>query len=437
MIEGGRGRRATLTMSDVERIVAETTFPTRVAEPRIGIEIEAFPIATSNGITRRTSLKESATLLADEGFTLREGLNPSFDLPDAGTLTFEPGGQLEHSSAPAPIVCDAINELLDVRDFIVSAYSKHGISLAFTGVDHWHDVEDVPQQLAGPRYPAMASYFDDRGPWGAVMMRHTSSLQINLETGSGDVARERWQLANLAVPLLTATFSTSPSHNVHSTRALAWQQLDPTRTGFPGGFVAMKPDPAGHMTEFALDADVLVVIRDGTAVQGSQGWSFRDWLTEPHPELGFPRAADLDYHLTTLFPEVRPRAGVLEIRSCDALPPRWQPVPVVLMAGLLYDDVARQEALEVLERYLHITPLLWSAAAARGLADDTIAYLVEHVWPLALEGSKRLGKVFIGPKQAISERFVEAYPMQRKTPADELRELLDHDAMAALEWAAG
>ncbi len=51
------------------------------------------------------------------------------------------------------------------------------------------------------------------------------------------------------------------------------------------------------------------------------------------PSTGGPTLADLDYHLTTLFPPVRPR-GYVEIRCLDALPDRWWPAVAALTATL-------------------------------------------------------------------------------------------------------
>ena len=55
--------------------------------------------------------------------------------------------------------------------------------------------------------------------------------------------------------------------------------------------------------------------------------------------------ADLDYHLTTLFPPVRPR-GYVEIRCLDALPDRWWPAIAAITATLLDDPVAADVAAE-------------------------------------------------------------------------------------------
>ena len=61
----------------------------------------------------------------------------------------------------------------------------------------------------------------------------------------------------------------------------------------------------------------------------------RDWVEAGHP-LGFPTADDLAYHLTTLFPPVRPK-GWLELRMIDALPDPWWRVPVAVAAAWIDD----------------------------------------------------------------------------------------------------
>ena len=59
--------------------------------------------------------------------------------------------------------------------------------------------------------------------------------------------------------------------------------------------------------------------------------TFTRWILDGHA-LGYPTIDDLDYHLTTLFPPVRPR-GWLEIRYLDALPAPWWRVAATIVAG--------------------------------------------------------------------------------------------------------
>jgi gamma-glutamylcysteine synthetase len=80
-----------------------------------------------------------------------------------------------------------------------------------------------------------------------------------------------------------------------------------------------------------------------------------------------PTAADLDYHLTTLFPPVRPR-GYLEIRYLDAAPEPWWPALAAVTTVLLDDPVAAGQAAAA------TLPVAgaWDRAARVGLADPAL-----------------------------------------------------------------
>ncbi len=81
-----------------------------------------------------------------------------------------------------------------------------------------------------------------------------------------------------------------------------------------------------------------------------------------------PTMADLDYHLTTLFPPVRPR-GFLEIRYLDSVPDAVWPAVVFTLATLLDDPVAADIAAEATES----VATAWDRAAQVGLADRAAA----------------------------------------------------------------
>ena len=73
-----------------------------------------------------------------------------------------------------------------------------------------------------------------------------------------------------------------------------------------------------------------------------------------------PTAADLDVHLTTLFPPVRLR-GYLELRYLDMTAPRWWPAIAAVVTTLMDDPVAADLATEATER----TAELWTRGGAR------------------------------------------------------------------------
>jgi glutamate--cysteine ligase len=325
-----------------------------------------------------------------------------------------------------------------VSDMLQTALGKRNATLAAAGVDLWHPLEDVPQQLRAGRYTAMAHYYDSIGPWGAVMMRHTASLQVNLDLGPEGVWQERWALANLMSPLVTATFACSPGEAGVCTRAHAWQNLDPSRTGFTAGLVhGSDDDPRMQWAYAALDANVMLIrSEDGGAHPCEPGSSFIGWIEHGHPELGWPTRDDLDYHLTTLFFEVRPR-GFLELRAGEALPGRWRAALVVLMTAALYDDRARTHALELLDGLQHRLPSMWRRASVEGVRDPELADLAGRVWGAALEGAHRLPLEYFGRTAlAVAHEFLERFTYQGRMPADELGALQAQDPALALRWAS-
>jgi glutamate--cysteine ligase len=353
-----------------------------------------------------------------------------------GRFSVEPGAQVEHSTAIHPTASGAVRELERGLATLARAFDEDRAVLAAAGLDVWHEPGSVPQQLDVPRYRAMGVYFARRSSSGAVMMQHTCSLQVNLDLGPPGVADERWLVANLASPIVTASFACSPVPGAVCGRGLAWLALDPTRTGVPRLLTVGVTDPVSQMTDLALRADVLLVrTAGGGAVPGRPGWTFERWLRDGHPRFGRPSVSDLRYHLTTLFPEVRPR-GFLEIRSADSVPARWRAAPVTLLAGMLYDDRARGEILAVLERHQAQLPRLLSRAAIVGVSDPVLCALAVEAWSLALAGARRLPQGFVASADLVrAETFLDRFTLRGRCPSDELRERLATSPAAALAWA--
>lgn len=449
MIDG----ESALHPDDVAEVVASVCFPERDdPEPgRVGLEVERFAIRTSptgapggrlSICDRDPSLQSVLDALADAGGGVGRRRDvfgiPSYPVDAGGRLTFEPGGAVEHATAVHDSARGALEEIEALTPILVEAFDKHGVVLASPGVDPFHDVSEIPLQLDCFRYPAMADYFDRRGPDGRVIMRHTCSIQVNLDLGSGEARAERWLLANLLAPLVTATFANSPGAGHVGGRARAWQRIDPTRTGFPEALWRHGSDDAvEQMAAAALTADVLLV-RTGPegAVAGEPGWTFGDWLREPHADHGAPSVEDLEYHLTTVFHEVRPR-GMLEFRSVDAIPQRWRGVPVTLLSGAIEDPVTRRRLLGLLERHRHELPTMWRHAAHTGVGDPSFCALTVETWSYAMEGAARLPQGYLADDAlAVAEEFLERYTLRGRCPADDLRQALTQSPAAALASVA-
>jgi glutamate--cysteine ligase len=169
---------------------------------------------------------------------------------------------------------------------------------------------------------------------------------------------------------------------------------------------------------------------------GIPGFSFANWVSAGHEEYGWPTVQDLDYHLTTLFFEVRAR-GFLELRAGEALPDRWRAAQVVLIAALLYDEQARSEALDALSGIRACLQDYWHRASVAGVRDPDIGALAQTTWAIAIRGAERMPSGFFGARALCAAReFLDRYTNQNRMPADELAELNQQDPAAALSWAS-
>jgi glutamate--cysteine ligase len=139
--------------------------------------------------------------------------------------------------------------------------------------------------------------------------------------------------------------------------------------------------------------------------------SFTRWILDGH-ELGHPTIDDLDYHLTTLFPPVRPR-GWLEFRYLDALPDPWWRVAATVVAALLLDDSAKAAAFRATEG----TEDLWLAAARWGLEHPALASAALESVEAALEAAERVGADDDSVAALVS--YIDRYVARGRCPADD------------------
>jgi glutamate--cysteine ligase len=360
--------------------------PIASAHPRtIGLELELIPIHRSTRARALATTHKGAStseVLSRLGRRDRwreessGGDPPSWNTQDGARISFEPGGQIEISTAPQPTASGVIDSTHNLVTMIRAAMSDVGIELLARGVDPFNDIDAVPLQLHRDRYTGMTRYFDSIGPSGVRMMRQTAALQINLERGEDP--RPRWRLLNSLAPIVVALFANSRQYAGKRTdwasyRAQLWRTLDPSRTGI----VYDEPEQAERYLRFALDA---IAMRSGAGGVGYR--AFREWMTEPAVT-----REDWLFHLSTLFPEVRPKE-FFELRSADTIEPDSLAAPVVFVTSLVYDDESAQRAIELLGVP---SEKLLERAGRLGLADPEIRRIASRLVVIALEGGRRLG----------------------------------------------
>jgi Gamma-glutamylcysteine synthetase len=125
---------------------------------------------------------------------------------------------------------------------------------------------------------------------------------------------------------------------------------------------------------------------------------------------------DWELHLTTLFPEVRPRR-YFELRSADTIPPEYLAAPIAFIAGLVYDEATSVAAAGILD--LPEIGLLETAGRA-GLGDSTIRERSVQLVDLALAGCRSLDPSYLSKADLASAAdFFDRYTCQGQSPGDD------------------
>lgn len=351
--------------SEALRALVESQFQAPTAarpDASMGAELELIPIrdgslrrvsieATADGAGSADVARDAARIHGWKETTGEYGA-PSWVMPNGGRLAYEPGGQFEIIS---PVFESAGALAAFLRDAVAALRQSGrsaGVQLLAIGIDPYNAVESVPLELHAPRYDAMTTYFESIGQSGVRMMRQTASLHVSVELGPS--VMDRWALLNSLAPYLTASYANSRIYAGGATgyasyRSRLWQTLDNTRTGLPFDQV----DPIGAYTRFASRAGR--ILDDDRA------------------------------HLTTLFPEVRPR-GYFEIRSLDSMEPDRIEAALLFISGLIHDPGAATAAAQLLGPP---DAALLGRAAEYGRSDSFINARLEALEKIVAESSRQ------------------------------------------------
>ena len=371
-----------------------------------GVELE-WPVHQVGDVSARPSGEQIAVL---DGVRLASG----------GRVTFEPGGQVELSTAPARSVTDALDAADLDTHLLQLRLAELGLQSEILAVDHRRAPHRV---LDRPRYQAMESFFAEHGAAGTWMMCNTASTQVNISHDQADPAR-RWLTMHRIAPVLIAAFANSPGVDAAgrrwaSLRQAIWWSIDAGRTR-P---VRVDLDPDAAWLDYAMRADVMYINgpgATGTAVR--PGLSFAQWMALGHPA-GWPTVPDFEYHLSTLFPPVRPR-GWLELRVLDALPSWIRDCATIMVAAASVEEACRELAARLPD-----TSGLWLTAARHGLKHPTLAAAATTLCEVARAYQGAVtddGRLAAGLAE-----FDERYVRRGRCPGDDLGTGGDQDPCRA------
>jgi len=433
------------TCLNVLEILLEGDGNPDAADPgeRVGLELESFSFLEGPGG------RQPARLTREKGslFELLAATSPScggamnrrqaeeggempgdayvIPMPSGSSFQFEPGAQVEISTAPFTSLESLETGLRDMQEVLQTVSGRSSYQFAQCGTHPWFSASEIGMQFHKTRYLAMARYFDRLGPFGRQMMVQTCSMQVNLDAGRDWTTRvRRVAAANLLAPFVIAMFANSGVtaarvNGYKSHRSFIWQRLDPSRTGVLPvdrliGTLDRKTLLDAYL-DFALKAPVIYIEEFGEEVLPVD-CTFESWLGHPIKNLS-PSIAHFKNHLSLLFPEVRWK-GYLELRSADSPPPEWQMIPALFYCGLLYPDRVLDAALDLLLPCAPELPELMQRAVY-GMEDDRLFAVSGKLIDLSIQGLSALPRSFTGNGgTARLSDFADLYTLRRRTFAD-------------------
>lgn len=387
------------TTEDAEAYVAMVCFKHGPPE-RTGVELE-WTVHHRDDANRPLDPRLLADALRDHAPATVAPNSPHAPLSHGSLVTVEPGGQVEISSPPhtsvGRLLADVESDITHLDGLLASAGLRRG--------DSGLDAHRLPARLLDvPRYAAMQEFLDARGPWGRSMMCSTASTQVCLDAGEPPDVPLRWHTLHSIGPTLVALFANSGTVGGRRT-GWASNRLRATLGTCPPFThpVPTSEDPVGAWVDRVMTAPVMCVRRTCDDWAPERPMSFAAWVADPRGDA--PTYDDLDYHLSTLFPPVRPR-GYVEVRYLDAQPTESWQHPVLLLDALLSAQEVAERACELTEHCAR----LWLTAARRGLEDATLRTAARRLVELAsdhLDPTVPAGLV---------DRVVEALHRRTTTP---------------------
>jgi len=361
---------------------------------RIGTEHEKFPFTTRGH--QPLPYDGPAGIQAILNGLQRFGWEPVNEGPNIislkksgqGTISLEPGGQLELSGAPIENVHQTHAEIAEHLAQVHAVGGELGVDMLALGFTPDWRREDIHWMPKG-RYKIMRAYMPKVGSMGIDMMTRTCTVQVNLDYASEADMVKKLRVSLALQPLATALWANSPftdgkPNGCLSIRGKVWENTDPARTGMlPFAF----EDGMGfeRYVDYLLDVPMYFVYRDGYI--DASGQSFRDYLDGRLPARPgeVPTVADWIDHMSTAFPEARVK-NYIELRGADSGPLEKLAALPAYWVGLLYDDASLDAAWDLVKDWSHedrerlraAVPVEGLRATVRGrslqdLAKDTLA----------------------------------------------------------------
>jgi glutamate--cysteine ligase len=350
-------------------------------------------------------------------------------------ISLEPGGQIEISTSPHPNLHGLRDEVTRFVGALRDVGHAAGLGLWAIGFHPYGDPTTMPK-MPKDRYDAMRSYFGKRGARALQMMHCTCSVQCALDYSDERNMADKIRTAARVSPFLSALVAASPfthgrPNGYKTVRYQVWLETDDERCGIWPEMLDEEGLTYDRYLARAMSTPAFYFLRNGRHV-----------LADPKPlayyaENGFDGTTvtvnDLIQHLTTFFPEIRPK-GYVEVRGADCVPPGDAIAIAGFWRGILDDEDAKREVDMRIGRLTHadlraLQPLIATQGLGAQSPIGPVAEVIEWLVDLSYASQKKNDPDCVECIDPLVERA-----HARRSPADVMLELAASDSIeAALE----
>jgi glutamate--cysteine ligase len=311
---------------------------------RVGMELEKLGRARSDGSAipydgRGPSVRKVLELIHDR----RQGV-PVYEADSLigldgpwGTISLEPGGQVEWSSRPMATLAELERSLQEHLEVMREASRRLELDWLDTAVDPDQPVEAMPW-MPKARYKIMRRFLGERGRLAHRMMTQTASIQCAFDYADPQDWKRKFKAAVVLSPVATALFANSPRIDgkptgYRSYRQRIWRETDPERCGLPDVVFEPRFDIEAWL-DWVLAVPCIFRHRARGLVPAG-AVPFRSLLElggcdSVHPE-------DWELHASTIFTDVRSYTYI-EVRNSDLQPDDQAFAVPCFWTGILYHD---------------------------------------------------------------------------------------------------
>ncbi len=272
---------------------------------------------------------------------------------DEGSISIEPGSQIEISLNPMNKISDIAEKLSEFYFRLKFYAQKIGAVVWDCGIQPVSTFEDI-KIIPKKRYEYMTRYLPSKGLAPFIMMRETAGIQINVDYKSEEDAVRKLRLALKLSPLISSMYSNSPVRNGKKTiyksfRNNAWLNVDEDRCGYVSRKLFEKNSyfTFYDYVEVLLDVPMIFIQRGNNYIEAPV--TFREFMHKGYKNL-HADLSDWENHISLFFPDARLKSYI-EIRNHDAQNEKMTFSVPAFWKGIIYNDDAVSEIEKILDKY--------------------------------------------------------------------------------------